>query len=127
MKSRIVAILLCAIFLADKPVRAATVFKQLHIVQSWPGALEKARTGGHRNVEVRLNDGRKLKGFLADVQPDFCVLDEPGQGRTRVPYDDIKSVQWRHNAFPRGARFALLAIGLVAVLLIIVVVELRKS
>jgi hypothetical protein len=54
---------------------------------------EVGRLGAGARVEVKLADGKKLKGQLAESDEEgFMLVDSKG-GRTRVDYSDVKSVK----------------------------------
>ena len=56
-------------------------------------AVAKVGTGPKARVEVRLKDGTKLKGHVAEATDDgFSVVDASG-GTTRVAYADVEKVK----------------------------------
>lgn len=79
---------------------------------------EVGRLGAGTRVEVRLTDGTKLKGQLAEADDEgFMLLDSKG-GRTRVTYERVAGVKqlkksnWK-TFDPKGvAAFAALMGGI---------------
>jgi small nuclear ribonucleoprotein (snRNP)-like protein len=72
------------------------------------------RLGAGASVEVKLRDGRKLKGKLGEADEDaFMVVDSKG-GRTRVTYESVKSLK-RQGEFGTSSdiKMALIGVGMI--------------
>ncbi|SRR5258707_359035 len=78
---------------ADKDARYAAKVK---------AGILKLGTGPAAHVEVKLRDGTKLKGYVAEAGEDhFVVVDETGAS-TEVPYPQVKQV--KGNSLSTGLR-----------------------
>src|SRR5260370_30600840 len=72
----------------------------------------KLGTGPAAHVEVKLRDGTKLKGYVAEAGEDhFVVVDETGAS-TEVPYPQVKQV--KGNSLSTGVKIAIV-VGIILV------------
>ena len=81
------------------------------------------KIGFDERVEVKLNEGTKLKGRITGIADDQFVITDQKGAATRIPYSNIKRVV-KHND-TTGSHLGTLAQGegaLVGVLALIVVV-----
>jgi small nuclear ribonucleoprotein (snRNP)-like protein len=81
------------------------------------------KIGFDERVEVKLNDGTKLKGRITGIADDQFVITDQTRAATRVPYSNIKRVVKHDDT--TGSHLGTLALGvgaLVGVLTLLVVV-----
>ena len=81
-------------------------------------AIAKLGTGSSARIEIELNDGTRLKGYVSENAEDHLVIVENKTGAaTAVSYSQIKKV--RGNNLSTGAQIGiavgvfLLAVGLI--------------
>ncbi len=76
-------------------------------------------TGPAALVQIKLRDGTKLKGYVAEAGDDhFVVVDEKSGASMDVPYPQVK--QAKGNNLSNGAKIAIAAgiiVGLVVLIL----------
>jgi hypothetical protein len=81
------------------------------------------KIGFDERVEVKLNDGTKLKGRITGIADDQFVITDQQGAATKIPYSNIKRVVKHDDT--TGSHLATLALGvgaLVGVLALLVVV-----
>ena len=79
--------------------------------------IAKLGTGPEAHVELKLRDGKKLKGYVSQVADDhFVVVDVKTGATTPVPYPQVKQV--KGNNLARGVQIAI------AVVIVLVVIGL---
>ncbi|MEK7724891.1 MAG: hypothetical protein AAB336_11110 [Acidobacteriota bacterium] len=73
--------------------------------------LNKIGIGNESKVEVKLNDGTKVSGYLSEINDDDFVVVAKNDDSKRIRYDTVRKAKGRH----RHHRFALSAsiLGLV--------------
>jgi len=78
-----------------KPVRAgAQVVEQTRNVEKVKESIRKLGTGDAARVELKLWDGRKLKGYVREAGEDnFTVADAKTGAATTVTYAEVKQVK----------------------------------
>jgi hypothetical protein len=82
----------------------------------WATALRRAESEGHRRVQLRMSDGRKVNGNIVRLYSDTCVIQD-GRRTIEVPYGEIDSAKWKNHALSRPVKYALIfAIGFGALL-----------
>ena len=96
---------------ADKAAQLAAKVK---------AAILKLGTGPQARVELKLREGTRLKGYLAEVGEDyFVVVDENGGASRQIPFPQVKQVKGSklsHGVWAAITVGALVGIGfLVAV------------
>ena len=80
-------------------------------------AIVKLGTGPAARVEVKLRDGRQLKGWVSETSEDsFLFVDDNGAAR-EVPYPQVKRV--KGNNLSTGVKVAI-GVGVALVILIVV-------
>jgi hypothetical protein len=76
---------------------------------------EKFYKGGTRRVEVKLKDGRKLKGrVVGTAETDFVLADTKAGTTSMIHYDEVK-----HMGVPLDHRRGLVMVGVTFGLLIV--------
>jgi hypothetical protein len=77
------------------PVRAgAQVVEQTRNVEKVKENIRKLGTGEATRVELKLWDGRKLKGFIREVgADDFSIVDTKTGAAANVPYAQVRQVK----------------------------------
>ena len=80
--------------------------------------VTKLGTGKDARVEIKLKDGKKLKGYVTQVnESSFVVMDEKTVTPTEVPYPQTKQI--KGNNLSTGLKIAI-GVGIaLAVILII--------
>ena len=77
-------------------------------------------TGPEARVEVKLRDGRKLKGYISEAGENSFVIVEAKSGTaSTVPYPQVKQVTG--NNLSKGAKIALTVGVVVGVLFLLTV------
>jgi len=64
--------LLLSIVLVAMPATSAVMAQASDHAASWAVTLRQAESRGHRRIELRLLDGRRVKGNLVVLHPDTC-------------------------------------------------------
>ncbi|HVG29832.1 MAG TPA: hypothetical protein VM864_09055 [Pyrinomonadaceae bacterium] len=84
---------------------------------------EKCYKGGASRVEVKLKDGRKLKGrVIATAETDFVLADTKAGTTSMIRYDEVK-----HLGVPIDHRRGLVMVGLTFGLLFVSVLAAGAS
>src|SRR5258707_15864864 len=74
----------------------------------------KLGTGPAAHVEVKLRDGTKLKGYVAEAGEDrFVVVEEKSGASMDVPYPQVKQV--KGNNLSTGVKIAIV-VGIILVM-----------
>ena len=82
--------------------------------------ISKLGTGPEARVEVKLLDGKKLKGYISEAgENSFVVVDAKSGAASTVPYPQVKQV--RGNNLSKGAKIAI-TVGIVVGLLFLLAV-----
>lgn len=69
----------------------------------------KRGTGENKRVEVKKQDGTKLKGYISQADEDsFTLIDSKTKQSTEIAYGDVAKVK---NRLSKGDKIALGAIG----------------
>ncbi len=80
--------------------------------------ITKLGTGKEAKVQVKLQDGTKLKGFISKISENsFAVSNETTGLETEVPYPNANQVKGKN--FSTGDKIWI-AVGITAVVLIVV-------
>ncbi|HEV2801195.1 MAG TPA: hypothetical protein VGW12_11900 [Pyrinomonadaceae bacterium] len=79
-------------------------------------------TGPRAQVEVRLRDGRKLRGQISEItDAHFTVIERKSKATTNVAYSEVKSLKNRY--VPQWLKVAdVVALGVLVPLVIVTVV-----
>lgn len=77
------------------PVRAgAQVVEQTRSVEKVKESVRKIGTGDAARLELKLWDGRKLKGYLREArEDDFTIVDVKTGAATTVTYAQVRQVK----------------------------------
>jgi hypothetical protein len=117
MFSKITAVLLSMALVAI-PFTGTVMAQTSDHSGSWAAALRQAESRGHRRVELRLLDGRRVKGNLAALHPDTCLIQD-GRHTIEIPYEQIESAKWKNHALSRPAKYLIvIAVGAAGLLLL---------
>jgi hypothetical protein len=80
-------------------------------------SIVKLGIGKHARVEVKLNDGTRVNGYVSEIAENgFAVMDETTAVSRQVPYPTVKQVKG-HN-WSTGVKIAI-GVGLVVVVLVV--------
>jgi len=89
--------------------------------EQWKHELEQKGIGEKSKWEARLQDGRKIKGYLSEIREDgFTLVNTKTDENSRVAFSELKSLKrqglpWQVPAGIAGAVFGgLVVAGLVA-------------
>src|SRR2546427_404560 len=98
------------------PILAGTrTDKESQFADRVKASIAKLGTGPEAHVELKLRDGKKLKGYVAQIADDhFVVVDVKTGGTTAVPYPQVKQV--KGNNLSTGAQIAIAVIIAVVVI-----------
>jgi hypothetical protein len=87
--------------------------------------ISRLGTGPEARVEVRLLDGRKLKGYISEAgENSFVIVDTKSGAASTVPYPQVKQVTG--NNLSKGAKIAI-TVGLVVGLLFLLTVVIGRT
>ena len=111
MKRKVVSIILALAICLGSGCSGRNV-----IVQSGVDSAEKFKqpvnergTGEKSKWEVELKDGRKIKGYAAEIREDgFTLVNWKTDERYEVRFDEMKSLRYVH-LLPKAATIAILA------------------
>lgn len=92
--------------------------KESRFADKVKASIAKLGTGREARVELKLRDGKKLKGYVTQIADDhFVVVDVKAGATTVVPYPQVKQV--KGNNLSNGVKIALVAvIALVVITLV---------
>lgn len=95
--------------------------KEARRVEKLKECAEKFCRRGARRVEVRLKDGRKLKGRVVETaETDFVLADAKTGTESTVRYEEVKQFKLgRPGALARGLVMFGGTVGLLAVFLLV--------
>ena len=82
-------------------------------------------TGPEARVEVKLRDGKTLKGYISEAgENSFVIVDAKSGAASTVPYPQVKQV--RGNNLSKGAKIAI-TVGIVVGLLFLLTVVIGRT
>ena len=82
-------------------------------------------TGPEARVEVKLRDGKKLKGYISEAgENSFVIVDAKSGAASTVPYPQVKQVTG--NNLSKGAKIAI-TVGIVVGLLFLLTVVIGRT
>ena len=82
-------------------------------------------TGPEARVEVKLRDGKKLKGYISEAgENSFVIVDAKSGAASTVPYPQVKQVTG--NNLSKGAKIAI-TVGIVVGLLFLLTVLIGRT
>ena len=106
--------LICVTSASAKP----TVDKEAQFAAKVKAGILKLGAGPAARVSLKLRDGTKLKGYVAEAGDDrFVVVDERTGASKEVPYPQIK--QAKGNNLSTGVKIAIV-VGIILVVAAIV-------
>ena len=118
LASALVALVINLVCVASAPARRD---KEEQFAPKVKAAILKLGTGPAARIEIKLRDGTKLKGYVAEAGPDRFVVIDDKTGATRdVPYPQVKRV--RGNNLSTGVKIAIgiaIAVGVLVVFALI--------
>lgn len=99
-------------------ISGTTTDKESQFADKVKASIAKLGTGPATHVELKLRDGTKLKGYVAEIAADhFVVADVKTGETTAVPYPQVKKV--KGNNLSTGVQIAIVAIVALAVIALI--------
>ncbi len=82
-------------------------------------------TGPEARVQVKLRDGKKLKGYISEAgENSFVIVDAKSGAASTVPYPQVKQVTG--NNLSKGAKIAI-TVGIVVGLLFLLTVVIGRT
>ena len=82
-------------------------------------------TGPEARVEVKLRDGKKLKGYIGEAgENSFVIVDAKSGAASTVPYPQVKQVTGSNLS--KGAKIAI-TVGIVVGLLFLLTVVIGRT
>ena len=82
-------------------------------------------TGPEARVEVKMRDGKKLKGYISEAgENSFVIVEAKSGAASTVPYPQVKQV--KGNNLSSGAKIAIV-VGAFAAVIIFVLVVIGRS
>jgi hypothetical protein len=80
--------------------------KEIQFIEKVRAGVAKLGTGTQSRVEVKLRDGRKLKGYIGEIGDDhFVVMDSKDGVAVPVAYPQVKQV--KGNNLSTGVKIAI--------------------
>jgi hypothetical protein len=81
-----------------RPVHAQSQDQQTRNIEKIKEGVRKLGTGEEARVELKLKDGRKLKGYIREAGEDtFVVVDAKNGAATTVTYEDVKQLKGKNR------------------------------
>jgi hypothetical protein len=101
------------------PARATSKeVRETHFAEQVKKKIAELGTGLEARVEVKLRDGRQVKGYVSEAGEDsFVVVNARTGVATIVPYPQVKQV--KGNNLSTGAKIAIGAGVVIGVLLVL--------
>jgi len=117
--SLIALVFLLANLVCFTPTSAgSTPEKESQFADRVKASIAKLGTGPEAHVELKLRDGTKLKGYIAEIGVDhFVVADAKTGATTAVPYPQVKKV--KGNNLSTGVQIAIVVVVALAVITLI--------
>lgn len=113
-------VLLVNLFLVTSISAKTKGEKEIKFAEKVKASITKLGTGKEAQVEVKIKDGTKLKGYIAEINKDnFVVRNAKNGTATAVPYGNAKQI--KGNNLSTGAKIVIavgLIVGLVALTII---------
>jgi hypothetical protein len=103
MFKRVLSVVLVGLLIGMVGVRPAHAEskeeKEARFIEKIKEGISRLGTGTDARVEVKLQDKRKLKGYIRETREDgFVVVDAKTGVATTVAYPQVKGVKGRNNA-----------------------------
>lgn len=96
--------------------------KQAKMIAKLKVDLQKIGVGEESKIEVKLNDGTKISGYLSEINEEDFVVKSQNDDPQKVRYDTVRKAKGRH----RHRDFAY-STGLLGVLLGVLVIVLSSN
>ncbi len=107
--------------------------KQAEVIEKVKESVRKLGVGEAARVEVKLNDGTKLKGYIGDVDQDsFVVVDKTTGATKTIEYRDVNRIKGNNRSTAAkiglgAAKFAAVTTAVVGGLLLLVYVTTKEN
>ena len=106
--------------------------KQAEVIEKVRESVHKLGVGEEARVEVKLNDGTKLKGYILDAgQDSFVVVEKKSSATKTIEYRDVNRIKGnnRSTAAKIGldAKFVGVTTAFVAGLVLLVYVTTKEN
>jgi hypothetical protein len=101
MSRRVLSIILIGLLMNAvevRPVTAQSQDQQIQNIEKIKEGVRKLGIGEEARVELKLKDGRKLKGYIREAGEDtFVVVDAKNGAATTVTYEDVKQLKGKNR------------------------------
>jgi hypothetical protein len=101
MSRRVLSIILIGLLMNAVEVRSVTAQsqdQQIQNIEKIKEGVRKLGTGEEARVELKLKDGRRLKGYIREAGEDtFVVVDAKNGTATTVTYGDVKQIKGKNR------------------------------
>lgn len=105
---------------SSPPVLGAIKEKDAGFAEKVKAGILKLGTGPEAQVQVRLRDKRKLKGYITEIANDHFAVTDPKSGATEmIAYSQVKQV--KGNNLSTGAKIAI-GVAIIAGILALIIV-----
>ncbi len=107
--------------------------KQAEVIEKVKESVRKLGVGEAARVEVKLNDGTKLKGYIRDAgQDSFEVVDKKTGATKTIEYRDVNRIKGNNRSTAAkigldAARFVAVTTAFVAGLVLLVYVTTKEN
>ena len=104
--------------LAPSALAADKLSKKAKHAAKVKAGIAKLGTGPDARIEVKLKDGRKVKGYVSEIAEDSFTITDPETGaNTNIPYPSAKQVRGNNLSSGQIAMIGTLVFILVLVAL----------
>lgn len=115
-------VLVINLFLSPSVFAGTTGEKEAKFTERVKTNIAKLGTGKDAQVEIKLRDKTKLKGYVSEIKENsFVVVDDKTGNAAEVPYSNAKQV--KGNNLSTGVKIAIGAAILVGVVVLICIVS----
>ncbi len=126
MFKRILAAILVGLvidlFCTTSVVVAQQTSSNTRAVEEVKAKIVQIGTGSTARIELRLTDGRKVKGYISEIEEDhFIIVDEKTSTATQIAYQQVQKVKRQklsNDARKIGKIAALIAVPIVLLLIL---------
>ena len=99
--------------------------KEIRFAEKVKEGISKLGTGPEARVEVKLQDKRKLKGYISEAGEDsFVLVDEKTRTTSIVTYSQVQQV--KGNNLSKAAKVAI-GVGVILLPIIVALIFVSKS
>lgn len=121
MLAAILVGLVSNLFCTTSVVVAQQTSSNTRAVEGVKAKIVQIGTGPTARIEVRLTDGRKVKGYISEIEEDhFVIVDEKTCAATQIAYQQVQKVKRQklsNNARNIGKIAALIAVPILLLLI----------